>query len=122
VGEDRTIHIQPLSDGAEGKNLPKRPVKVLSATYYAPGKLAAGGSDNVVRLWDVAKQEEIGQLLGHTGSVTALSVHGNVLASAGYDTTIRLWTITQNIAGAPAPVGTPRVGTAPAGLPPFNTR
>ncbi|QDU25164.1 WD domain, G-beta repeat [Anatilimnocola aggregata] len=126
VGEDRTIHIQPLSDGAVGKNLPQRPVKVLSATFYAPGKLAVGGSDNLVRLWDVIKHEEVGLLTGHTGSVAALGAKGTMLASAGYDTTLRLWTITENIAGAPAAAGTPRVGTAPSlpsfGLPPVNTR
>ncbi|WP_254506790.1 WD40 repeat domain-containing protein [Anatilimnocola floriformis] len=112
VGEDRTIHIQPLSDGAVGKNLPKRPAKVLAAYFYAPGKLAAAGSDNKVRLWDVVKQEEIGLLTGHSGSVAALGAQGSVLASAGYDTTVRLWTITENIAGGPKPT-TPRIGTMP---------
>jgi WD40 repeat protein len=112
VGEDRTIHIQPLSDGAVGHNLPKRPVKVLAAYFYGPGKLAAAGSDNKVRLWDVVKQEEIGLLSGHSGSVAALGAQGSVLASAGYDTTVRLWTITENIAAGPKPT-TPRIGTLP---------
>jgi WD40 repeat protein len=113
VGEDRVVHIQPLSDGDMGRKLPPRPVKVLTAHFYAPGKLAAGGSDNRVRLWDVLKQEEVGLLEGHTGSVAALDSHGTLLASAGYDTTVRLWTITENIAGVPGTVS-PRIGTAPA--------
>lgn len=111
VGEDRMVHIQPLSDGDVGKNLPQRPVKVLTAHFYAPGRLAAAGSDNRIRLWDVVKQEEVGLLTGHTGSVAALDSQGTLLASAGYDTTVRLWTITENIAGVqPA---APRIGTGP---------
>lgn len=112
VGEDRIVHIQPLSDGDVGKKLPQRPVKVLTAHFYAPGRLAAAGSDNQIRLWDVVKQEEIGLLSGHTGSVAALDSQGTLLASAGYDTTVRLWTITENIAGVPQP-SIPRIGTGP---------
>ena len=111
VGEDRVVHIQPLSDGDVGKKLPQRPVKVLTAHFYAPGRLAAAGSDNQIRLWDVVKQEEIGLLAGHTGSVAALDSQGALLASAGYDTTVRLWTITENIAGVQPAV--PRIGTGP---------
>jgi WD40 repeat protein len=111
TGEDRTIHIAPLSQGAEGYRLPIRPVKFMALAFFGPHHLAAAGSDNLVRLWNVADQMEIGILAGHTGTVAALDCLGKSLVSAGYDTTVRIWTITDNVAGAEKPAE--RVGTKP---------
>jgi WD40 repeat protein len=111
TGEDRTIHIVPLLQGAEDYRLPIRPAKYMALAFYGPHHLAAAGSDNLVRLWDVAQQIEIGILAGHTGTIAALDCSGKVLASAGYDTTVRIWTITENLAADGKPVE--RVGTRP---------
>ena len=77
--------------------------------------LAAAGSDNLVRLWDVARQEELGLLTGHTGSIAALECHDKVLISAGYDTTVRIWSIADRVAGAEAIP--PKVGRTIESLP-----
>jgi WD40 repeat protein len=111
TGEDRTIHIVPMLQGAEDYRLPIRPAKYMALAFYGPHHLAAAGSDNLVRLWDVAQQIEIGILAGHTGTIAALDCSGKVLASAGYDTTVRIWTITENLAADGKPVE--RVGTRP---------
>lgn len=113
-GEDRLIHVTPLADAAAGYSLPERPAKVLSLVFYGPQQLAAAGSDNIIRLWDVATQTEIGQLRGHTGSVAALGCQGKVLVSAGYDTTVRVWEVGDQVAEA-LPAGGGRVGTRPIG-------
>ncbi len=112
AGEDRTIHIAPLSQGAVGYRLPIRPVKFMALAFYGPHHLAAAGSDNLIRLWNVAEQTEIGILAGHTGTIAALDCQGKMLASAGYDTTVRIWTITENLAGEVKPLE--RVGSKPA--------
>ena len=112
-GEDRLVHVTPLADAAAGFSLPDRPAKVLSLAFYGPQQLAAAGSDNVIRLWDVATKTEIGVLRGHTGSVAALGCQGKVLVSAGYDTTVRVWEVGDQIAELPAGGG--RVGTRPVG-------
>jgi WD40 repeat protein len=98
AGEDRLVHVAPLVDGAETFHLPARPAKVLSLVFYGPQNLAVAGSDNLIRLWDVAAREEVGILSGHTGSVAALECHEKTLISAGYDTTVRVWEIGDQIA------------------------
>jgi WD40 repeat protein len=107
-GEDRAIHILALASG-EGFHLPPRPAKVLALAWLGPQLLAAAGSDNLIRLWDVTSRSEIGCLRGHTGSVAALDCRGKVLVSAAYDTTVRVWEISDRVAGPGAePAG--RVG------------
>jgi WD40 repeat protein len=107
-GEDRAIHVAPVSGGV-GESLPSR-AKVLAIAFYGPRQLATAGSDNVIRLWDVATRSEIGCLLGHTGSIAALECQGKVLVSAGYDTTVRIWDVGDQIASGPQPG---RIGTRP---------
>ena len=110
VGEDRTIHITPLAAETKPYSLDIRPVKFMSLVFYGPHQLAVSGSDNVVRLWDVRERQELGVLLGHTGTVAALDCHGKTLISAGYDTTVRIWTVTDHIAAEEVKPGR-RVGT-----------
>jgi len=52
-----------------------------------------GGSDNVIRLWDLRKQNEQFQIFGHTGSVAALAFDAQsaTLVSGSFDTTVRIW-------------------------------
>jgi len=113
-GEDRLIHVAPVAGGA-GYSLPPRPAKVLSLAFYGPHHLATAGSDNQIRLWDVATKEEIGALRGHTGSVAALECKDKVLVSAGYDTTVRIWDVGDQVA-ADKGGGPGRVGTRPLEL------
>jgi len=114
-GEDRLIHVTPLA-GGQGYALPPRPAKVLSIAFYGPQHLATAGSDNQIRLWDVATRSELGLLRGHTGSVAALECKDKVLVSAGYDTTVRIWDVGDQVAADPAQ--TPgRVGARPELLP-----
>ena len=66
---------------------------VLSLAFCGPAKLAAGGSDNLIRLWDLATRSEQYRLVGHTGSVTTLvwDAEASVLVSGSFDTTVRFW-------------------------------
>jgi len=58
-------------------------------------------------------KEEIGCLRGHTGSVAALECKDKVLVSAGYDTTVRVWDVGDQVA-AGGGAGPGRVGARPA--------
>jgi WD40 repeat protein len=55
-------------------------------------ELATGGGDGLVRVWD-AEGRLLRTLRGHTAGVLVLAYdsEGEVLASAGYDQTVRLW-------------------------------
>lgn len=57
--------------------------------------LASGGSDTLVRLWDVDSEHLLSILRGHTDSVDALafSSNGELLVSGGRDRHIQLWDV-----------------------------
>jgi len=50
--------------------------------------------DGTVRAWDAVSGELLATYAGHTGSVmaAAASPDGTLLASAGTDSTVRIWT------------------------------
>jgi WD40 repeat protein len=67
------------------------------ATAYAlDGKLfATGGEDKTVRIWEVARGQELRKFTGHTHAVRAVAFapKESALASAGVDRTVRLWDV-----------------------------
>ena len=99
-GDDRVVRVSVV-DGRDPILLKGPPAKVMSLTFCGPRQIAAGGSDNLIRIWDVDSRAESARLSGHTGSIMALVYSGTTLASAGYDTSVRIWKRTHNVAGDP---------------------
>src|SRR5262245_45946522 len=56
-------------------------------------RLAVGGSDRRIQIWNVTAKRRVAILEGHVQQVTALSFHpeGGLLASHSWDGTLRLW-------------------------------
>ncbi len=56
------------------------------------GTVGQAGAGRIV-LWDVESGKKLGTLVGHTNAVSALAISpdGKLLASSGYDRTMRLW-------------------------------
>jgi hypothetical protein len=96
---DNAVRLWDASSGAELARL-EHDAPVRSIVYSPDGALLAAGDENgAVHIWDVASEQEIATLLGHTGAVRALAfnVEGSALASASMDGTVRLW----NVSGTP---------------------
>lgn len=76
--------------GTEGKK-----VKVNALAFNCDGqKFASAGDDGSVRLWNVGKEVQDGQLFsGHDKPVMSVSFSpdGKLLASGGKDYTVRIW-------------------------------
>ncbi|MEM7496341.1 MAG: pentapeptide repeat-containing protein, partial [Myxococcota bacterium] len=66
---------------------------IRSVVFDPKATLAASaGDDRVIRLWDVAKGEEIRRFEGHVGGTTGLQfmADGRLLVSVGHDDTLRV--------------------------------
>lgn len=78
----------------------------VSALAFQPGckpsRLASGGLDATIRLWDLKTGAQLSRLEGHRGRVLAIAFSPNrpLLASASDDGTVRLWDLTPEAIGS----------------------
>jgi WD40 repeat protein len=87
-----------LSDVATGQMLHSINSEdhVTSVAFSPDGKILAFGDVLKIKLWDVARNEILQVLEGHTQAVTALAFlsDGKTLVSGSIDTTVKLWYVT----------------------------
>ncbi len=69
---------------------------VWSLAYSPDGsKLASGGWDQTIKIWDANTGKELRTIKAHLGTVTALAFHpnGQQIASGGLDGMVKVWNI-----------------------------
>lgn len=110
--DDLTIKLTDPSDPTRNLSIDSKPAKVMTVEQLDRGLLASAGTDNQIRIWDVNKGTEVGQLYGHEGSITSLAFDGTRLFSTGYDTHLRIWRVNANFAATETPG--PRISSEPS--------
>jgi WD repeat-containing protein 48 len=65
------------------------------ALATTPNVIAAGGPENVVRLWDAKSGKKVTKLVGHTDMVRSILVaqDGETIMSASSDQTVKVWSV-----------------------------
>lgn len=73
--------------------------KLLAACMIGTSHLAVGGSDNIIRIFDVNSGTLVDELRGHSGSIASLKSRDGILYSGSFDTTVRRWNLASVLAG-----------------------
>lgn len=108
VGEDRRIVRWDLTTGRSLWDRELGRGKLQALCMLGEYSLAAAGSDNRIRIVDLASNNIVAELAGHWGTVAVLATCGNKLISGSFDTTVRIWDLEGvGEAGQPASAGLP---------------
>jgi WD40 repeat protein len=94
---DKTVRLWDVATGKVKRTFTSHGGYVLAVAFSATGKLvASGGADKEVLVWEAASGKVLHKLSGHDGDVAALAWapgSSSILASAGKEGTVRLWTV-----------------------------
>ena len=90
-------HHQLQDNATHSKQIGFHQGGVQSIAVSSRGDIAAsGGADGVIRLWNIASGEPLGELRGHEkGDINALAFNadGSILVSASNDKTVGIWNV-----------------------------
>jgi WD40 repeat protein len=88
------VEIWSLADSLKLVEFPAHGRTAMCVDFHPDGtRLASGGNDNAILLWDTSTWEPVLELRGHESYVKSLvfSPDGSQLASGSGDHTVRIW-------------------------------
>jgi WD40 repeat protein len=96
---DNSVRLWSMPEGVPGPVL-QHAGSVRCVAFSCSNLLASGGSDGIVRLWDVSgisqqQQKPMRELRGHSSTISsmAFSPDGSQLVSGSWDKNLRLWSV-----------------------------
>jgi WD40 repeat protein len=87
------LHLWDVGEGQLLKRL-EQPSWITALAFHPDGKTLATGHDNGrLRVWDLASQRLVGEIVAHPEAISAVAYapSGEWLATAGEDRVVRLW-------------------------------
>lgn len=107
VGDSGLVHVFDTTSGEVLGEMATTTAGLRSVAFCGNGRVATGGTDNRIIIWDVATAQPVAELQGHLGTVAVLacSPTGDLLASGSFDTTVRLWNLSGDLSVVRNPNG-----------------
>lgn len=95
VSDDGVLRVWRVADGKIIREIRTTENLLLRLAFLDDSRIATGGIDKVIRLFDLKEGKEIKRFEGHTGSIIGLKVleDGKTLVSASLDRSIRVWNV-----------------------------
>ena len=92
ASSDMTVRLWMAMSGQQLHILRRHSDGVNAVAFSANGRLlASGGGDHHIFIFDMMDSTGSTLLTGHTGSISSVVFGGDLLASGGWDNTVRLW-------------------------------
>lgn len=91
AGRDGTVALFDTDSMAEVARVAVSTGQLFSARILDDRHVAVAGSDDVIRIVDMQREQIVEQINGHQGSIAAMTSSGNLLFSGGFDATLRRW-------------------------------
>ena len=96
VAENGAVRLIDTASGAIVKSWTAHADTIFDLAVSSDGKLlATAGGDKLVKIWDLATQQELAKLEGHTAQVFALAFNPDAtqLVSGGADQQLKVWDV-----------------------------
>ena len=95
ASSDQSIIVWDVATASEIRKFTGHRDRVNAVEFYGVNQIISAGEDGAVILWDMKYDDPVAVLIGHVGGVQGIDVdlEEGLIASAGFDGTIKLWTI-----------------------------
>lgn len=90
-GDDKTLRVWDLAAGREGQRFTRHGGAVTSLVALDGDRVLTASRDQSMRLWDLRSGQESRHWIVTGGPILDIAVAGELVASAHFDTILRLW-------------------------------